>query len=74
MIYINDVIKVLKNTQKDIKSGDLGTVVHIFNVFPPVYEIEFTDDEGCTIKTATLREEHVSLYWTGSIGKRIDTL
>jgi len=74
MLNINDVITVLKNTQQDIKAGDLGTVVHIFNVFPPVYEIEFTDNEGRTIKTATLKEEDVSIYWTSSNGKHIDTL
>ena len=74
MLNINDVITVLKDNQQDIKAGESGTVVHIFDACPPVYEIEFTDNEGRTIKTATLKEEDVSIYWTSSNGKHIDTL
>ena len=44
----------------------MGTVVHIFDVTPPVYEIEFTDNEGRTFATVPLKEEDVSLYWVAS--------
>lgn len=43
MLNLNDMIKISKNIQDNIRAGDLGTVVHIFNVSPTVYEIEFTD-------------------------------
>ena len=51
MLNINDVIKVSKNIQDKIRAGHLGTVVHIFDQNPPVYEIEFTDNEGRTLTT-----------------------
>ena len=66
MLNINDVIKVSKDIQEDIRAGDMGTVVHIFDQNPPVYEIEFSDDQGRTIETVPLKEEDVSLYWVAS--------
>jgi len=48
MLNINDVIKVSKNIQDDIRAGHLGTVVHIFDQNPPVYLIEFIDIVGCS--------------------------
>ena len=44
----------------------MGTVVHIFDVTPSVYEIEFTDNEGRTTQMASLKEEDMSLYWVAS--------
>ena len=72
MLSINDVIKVAKDIQENIKVGDLGTVVHIFNVIPSVYLIEFIDDQGRTIETVPLKEEDVSLYWIASTGTYVD--
>ena len=66
MLNINDVIKVSKDIQENIKTGDVGTVVHIFDVTPPVYAIEFTDNEGRTTQMASLKEEDISLYWVAS--------
>ena len=66
MLNINDVIKVSKDIQENIRAGDVGTVVHIFDVTPPVYEIEFTDNEGRTTEMAFLKEEDMSLYWVAS--------
>ncbi len=57
MLNINDVIKVSKGIQDNIRAGEVGTVVHIFDVIPPVYEIEFSDDQGRTIETVPLKEE-----------------
>ena len=72
MLNINDVIKVLKDIQENIRAGDVGTVVHIFDVTPPVYEIEFTDDQGRTIEMIPLEEEDMSLYWITSTGTYVD--
>ena len=66
MLNINDVIKVSKNIQSDIRAGHLGTVVHIFDQNPPVYLIEFIDNEGRTTDMASLKEEDMSLYWVAS--------
>ena len=57
MLNINDVIKVSKNIQDKIRAGHLGTVVHIFDQNPPVYEIEFTDNEGRTLTTVPLKNK-----------------
>ncbi len=67
MLNINDVIKVSKGIQDNIRAGEVGTVVHIFDVIPPVYEIEFSDDQGRTIETVPLKEEDMSLYWVASV-------
>lgn len=72
MLNINDVIKVVKDIQENIKAGDVGTVVHIFNVTPSVYLIEFIDDQGRTIETVPLKEEDVSFYWIASTGTYVD--
>ena len=66
MLNINDVIKVSKNVQGNIRAGHLGTVIHIFDQNSPVYEIEFSDDQGRTIETVPLKEEDVSLYRVAS--------
>lgn len=66
MLNINDVIKVSKGIQDNIRAGEVGAVVHIFDVIPPVYEIEFSDDQGRTIETVPLKEEDMSLYWVAS--------
>ena len=66
MLNINDVIRVSKDIQENIRAGDVGTVVHIFDVTPPVYEIEFTDNEGRTLATVPLKKEDMSLYWVAS--------
>ena len=66
MLNINDVIKVSKNIQDKIRAGHLGTVVHIFDQNPPVYLIEFTDNEGRTLATVPLKKEDMSLYWVAS--------
>lgn len=47
----------------------MGTVVHIFDVTPYVYEIEFSDDQGRTIETVPLKEEDVNPYWVASTKK-----
>lgn len=60
------MVKVTKNIQNNIKVGDIGTVVHIFDVTPPIYEIEFIDNEGRTTEMASLKEEDMNLYWVAS--------
>ena len=69
MLNINDVIKVSKDIQENIRAGDVGTVVHIFGMTAPVYEIGFSDDQGRTIETVPLKKEDVSLYWVASTKK-----
>lgn len=72
MLDINDVIKIKNNIRGDIKAGDIGTVVHIFGVTPPVYEIEFIDDQGRTLEMIPLKEEDMSLYWITSTETYVD--
>lgn len=64
MFEINDVIKVSKNPQDGINIGDIGTVVYIFNKNPPVYEIEFIDDNGRTLLTVPFKAEEITLHWS----------
>lgn len=66
MLHVNDVVKVSKDIQDNIKAGDLGTVVGVVEQNSPVYEIEFTDNEGRTIATVPLNREDMSLYWVAS--------
>lgn len=72
MLDINDVIKIKNNIRGDIKVGDIGTVVHIFDVTSSVYEIEFIDDQGRTLEMIPLKEEDMSLYWIASTGGYVD--
>lgn len=72
MLDINNVIKIKNNIQGDIKVGDIGTVVHIFDVTPFVYLIEFIDEKGRTREMIPLKEEDMSLYWVASTGTYVD--
>ncbi|WP_352309937.1 DUF4926 domain-containing protein [Psychrobacter sp. W2-37-MNA-CIBAN-0211] len=72
MLDINDVIKVKKKVQDNIEVGEVGTIVHIFDMTPPVYLIEFIDDEGRTTKMVSLKEEDISLYWIASTETYVD--
>ncbi|WP_435980608.1 DUF4926 domain-containing protein [Psychrobacter sp. DM4] len=47
----------------------LGTVIHIFDQNSPMYETEFTDNEGCALVTVPLKKEDMSLYWVASTKK-----
>lgn len=69
MLNINDVIKVSKNIQDNMRAGNLGTVVHVFDQNSPVYEVKFTDNEGRTLATVPLKKEDMSLYWVASTKK-----
>jgi len=72
MLNINDVVKVSRNIREDISAGHLGTVVHIFDQNPPVYLIEFIDNESHTIEIASSKGEDMSLYWVASTEKYVE--
>lgn len=72
MLDINDVIKVSRDIQENIRAGNVGTVVDVFGVTPSVYLVEFIDDKGHTIEMIPLKEEDMNLYWVASTGSYVD--
>jgi hypothetical protein len=43
--------------EKDLQLGQVGTVVEV--LAPDVYEVEFTDNDGCTYAKLALRIEQL---------------
>lgn len=43
------VIKLSEDFRDNIKAGSIGTVVHVYESHPVVYEVEFCDDDGVSI-------------------------
>lgn len=62
MVYsLFDVISLKNDLPKEgLKKGMLGTIVHIYNVPSPAYEIEFCDDNGETLACITLTPDYFS--------------
>lgn len=40
--------------------GSVGTIVYVYDAYPPVYEVEFTDRKGTTIGVHTVKEEDLA--------------
>ena len=67
----HDVVALAVNVPKldalGIKPGAVGTVVHIYSKTPgghaTAYEVEFTDDTGKTICTASLKPGELDNAW-----------
>ena len=58
-----DTIKLkIDIPQENLRIGHLGTVVHLFERDPKLYEVEFADDQGKTITTITLNINEVELF------------
>ena len=55
-----DIIALLHDhPEKGLVAGNVGTVVEILAT--GVYEVEFSDDEGCTYAMAVLKEKEVMI-------------
>ena len=53
----------------NLSAGMLGTVVLIYGGNPPVYEVEFTDDEGITLAMLTLEQDDIEKAWDANSKK-----
>ncbi|MDX3995097.1 DUF4926 domain-containing protein [Pseudomonas aeruginosa] len=54
-IEINDVVRLIDNQPSDgLLSGALGVVVAVFSEPREAYEVEFCDEDGCTIAQLAL--------------------
>jgi Domain of unknown function (DUF4926) len=55
-----DVVALVDPRPDDaLPAGAVGTIVHIFDKPRRAYEVEFVDDDGVTIATATLLPEQI---------------
>lgn len=55
--------------ERDLKQGEVGTVVEILD--PEVYEVEFSDDDGQTYAEFALRNDQLILLHNQGRGLRI---
>lgn len=55
--------------ERDLKQGEVGTVVEI--LAPEVYEVEFSDDDGQTYAEVALRNDQLILLHNQGRGLRI---
>lgn len=55
--------------ERDLKQGEVGTVVEI--LAPEVYEVEFSDDDGQTYAEFALRNDQLILLHNQGRGLRI---
>jgi len=46
-----------------LASGEVGTIVEVFDVQDEAYEVEFADDYGETIAMRTLKEDQFEVVW-----------
>ena len=59
-IKLLDVVALTQNLpEQTVYRGQVGTVVELLT--PGVYEIEFSDDNGKTYATASVREDQLML-------------
>jgi hypothetical protein len=55
-----DVVALVDPRPEDgLAAGAVGTIVHIFDRPRRAYEVEFVDDDGMTVATATLLPEQI---------------
>jgi hypothetical protein len=47
--------------EEELWAGMGGTVIHIFDTPNGVYEVEFVDNNGTTIRTAALTHDQIRL-------------
>ena len=61
----NDVVQLTKDLpEENLKAGDKGTILMVLSVSPPVYEIEFMNDDGETLAVTTIYNHPLSLIWS----------
>lgn len=60
IVNLGNVVALLEAVpEKNLACGEVGTVVE--SLAPGVFEIEFSDDAGCTYASAALRENQLIL-------------
>lgn len=57
-----DMLKVVRliDAHSFCQAGDVGTIVEVFNQ-GTAFEVEFADENGCTIEMLTLKREEVEI-------------
>lgn len=65
MLHIYDVVKLKNNIPAQaLPAGIRGTILMVYRQLlrPPVYEVEFVDDEGTTITITQVQEEDIEVF------------
>ena len=64
MFNEHDVVRLVRPLpDSDIPIGTTGTIVFVYSKEPPVYKVEFTDDEGNTIDQLMAEGDRFELHW-----------
>lgn len=64
MFNENDVVELnCELPEFNLKKGDKGTILMVLSNEPPVYEIEFTDEDGETLAVESINAEPLKLFW-----------
>jgi hypothetical protein len=62
-----DVVRLKHDLQSaGLKEGARGTVVMVYKVPWPAYEVEFTAAKGQTIALVTLEEKEIEVVWSAA--------
>lgn len=57
-----DLVVLTENLpEQGLERGRLGTIVEVFDEPTRAYEVEFVDDDGCTIALVALRPGQLEL-------------
>ena len=56
-----ELVKILKNTQEDIKIGDIGVIIMVFDNPNEAYEVEIVNDEGNVYAQGTFLPDELEL-------------
>ncbi|MBI1921547.1 MAG: DUF4926 domain-containing protein [Geobacter sp.] len=54
----------------NLKKGDVGTILIVFESQSNDYEVEFCDEEGITLALLTLNEKQLDIVWPEPEGKQ----
>ena len=64
------VVLKTENMNVPMPAGSKGAIVYIYDAYPPVYEVEFFDDDGNTIGVHTMPEADLRRGQARQIGLR----
>ncbi len=56
-----DIVKIMKDCDEEIKKGEIGVIVMVFEKPREAYEVEVFDEEGCTKAQCTLLPDELEL-------------
>ncbi|UFS70499.1 DUF4926 domain-containing protein [Geomonas sp. RF6] len=60
-----DVVRLMCDVPSyNLKKGDTGTVLIVFDPQSDEYEVEFCDEEGITLALVTLKGHQLEIVWT----------